>query len=122
MTLYNIFAETAPGQTRVGFFDSADMVQEVWLCRNDQPDLMGTVHQARIGQVFAGQNRARGLLADGTAISIRLPKVGREAIVAGAVVVVTIVAPPRHGKAWQAVPGARVVTTPLVLLPRRRRV
>ena len=117
MTLYNIFAETAPGQTRIGFFDMAGMIQHVWLCRDDQLDLIGEVHQARIEQVFSNQNRAQGRLADGTVISIKLPKNPPPAIVAGAVIVVTIVSAPRHGKAWQAVLDARVVSSTLVLLP-----
>ena len=58
MTSYKIFAETAPGQTRIGFFDAAGLVQHVWLCRDDQPDLIGSVHRARIEQLFANQNRA----------------------------------------------------------------
>ena len=117
MNRCNIFAEIAPGQTRIGFFDAAEVIQDVWLCRDDQPDLTGSVHQARVEQVFAGQNRARARLADGTPISIKLPKTGRAAVSAGAVVVVTIIAPPRHGKAWQAVQDARLVGAALVLLP-----
>ncbi|MGB1683847.1 MAG: hypothetical protein ACPHDN_01380, partial [Candidatus Puniceispirillaceae bacterium] len=117
MTSYKIFAETAPGQTRIGFFDAAGIVQHVWLCRDDQPDLIGSVHQARIEQLFANQNRAQGRLADGTAISIRLPKNHRSAVAVGAVAVVTITAAPRHGKAWQAVLDARLVTATMVLLP-----
>ena len=117
MNRYDIFAEIAPGQTRIGFFDVAGIIQDVWLCRDDQPDLTGSVHQARVEQVFTGQNRARGRLADGTPISIKLSKTGRAAISAGVVVVVTIIAPPRHGKAWQAVLGARLVAATLVLLP-----
>ena len=119
MTPYKIFAETAPGQTRVGFFDRGGMIQHIWLCRDDQPDLIGTVHQARIEQVFANQNRAKGRLVDGTVISIKLPKNPPFAIVTGAVVVVTIIAAPRHNKAWQAVLYARIVTAALVLLPGR---
>ena len=103
MTSYKIFAETAPGQTRIGFFDAVGIVQHVWLCRDDQPDLIGSVHRARIEQLFANQNRAQGRLADGTAISIRLPKNHRSAVAVGAFSVVTITAAPRHGKAWQAV-------------------
>lgn len=114
---YNIFAETAPGQTRIGFFDMVGMVQHVWLCRDDQLDLIGEVHQARVEQVFSNQNRAQGRLADGTVISIKLPKNPPSAILAGAVIVVTIVAAPRHGKAWQAVLNARLVSSTLVLLP-----
>ena len=117
MMPYQIFAENAPGQTRVGFFDRAGVIQHVWLCRDDQPDLIGAVHQARIEQVFANQNRAQGRLADGTVISIKLPKNPPPAVLAGAVIVVTIVAAPRHGKAWQAVPDARLVSATLVLLP-----
>lgn len=117
MNRYDIFAEIAPGQTRIGFFDAAGIIQDVWLCRDDQPDLTGSVHQARVEQVFAGQNRARGRLADGTSISIKLPKTGRAVVSAGAVAVVTIIAPPRHGKAWQAVLDARLVAAALVLLP-----
>jgi Ribonuclease G/E len=117
MTSYKIFAETAPGQTRIGFFDAAGIVQHVWLCRDDQPDLIGSVHQARIEQLFANQNRAQGRLVDGTAISIRLPKNHRSAVAVGAVAVVTITAAPRHGKAWQAVLDARLVTATMVVLP-----
>ena len=117
MMPYKIFAETAPGQTRIGFFGRAGVIQHVWLCRDDQPDLIGTVHQARIEQVFANQKRAQGRLVDGTVISIKLPKKPPTAVTAGAVIVVTIVAAPRHGKAWQAVLDARLVSATLVLLP-----
>ena len=55
MNRYDIFAEIAPGQTRIGFFDAAGIIQDVWLCRDDQPDLTGSVHQARVEQVFAGK-------------------------------------------------------------------
>ena len=72
MMMYKIFAETAPGQTRIGFFDWKGIIQDVWLCRDDQPDLIGAVHQARIEQVFANQKRAQGRLVDGTVISIKL--------------------------------------------------
>ena len=84
---------------------------------DDQPDLIGAVHQARIEQVFANQNRAQGRLVDGTVISIKLPKNPPSAVAAGAVIVVTIVAAPRHGKVWQAVLNARLVSATLVLLP-----
>ena len=116
MMPYEIFAEKAPGQTRVGFFDALGMIQQVWLCRDDQPDLTGAVHQARIEQVFANQKRAQGRLVDGTEISIKSQNPPL-ALVAGAVVVATIVAAPRHGKSWQAVLGARLVSATLVLLP-----
>ena len=95
MMPYKIFVETAPGQTRVGFFDRAGVIQHVWLCRDDQPDLIGAVHQARIEQVFANQNRAQGRLADDTQISIKLPKNPPSDIAPGAIIVVTIVASPR---------------------------
>ena len=117
MSKFKIFAEAGPGQTRVGVFDRAGVIQHLWLCRDDQPDLIGSVHQARIEQVFFNQNRAKGRLADGTVISIRLPKNPPSALEIGAVFVVTIVAAPRHGKAWQAVLDARLVTATLVLLP-----
>ncbi len=117
MMPYKIFAEIAPGQTRVGFFDRAGTIQHVWLCRDDQPDLIGTVHQARIERVFTNQNRAQGRLIDGTSISVKLKKNPPSAITTGVVVVVTIVAAPRHDKAWQAVLDARLATAILVLLP-----
>jgi ribonuclease G len=79
--------------------------------------LIGSVHQARIEQLFANQNRAQGRLLDGTAISIRLPKNHWSAVAVGAVAVVTITAAPRHGKAWQAALDARLVAATLVVLP-----
>jgi len=117
MTVFHIFAETAPGQTRLGFFDEAGRITDLWLCRDDEPDLTGTVHHARIEQIFAKQNRARGRLADGTSISLKLPKTNPPVTASGDIAPVTIVAAPRHGKAWQAVFGARLVSAALVLLP-----
>ena len=52
MMPYKIFAETAPGQTRVGFFDGTGIIQNVWVCQDGQPNLIGAVHQARIEQVL----------------------------------------------------------------------
>ena len=83
MMTYKIFAEIAPGQTRVGFFDRTGTIQHLWLCRDDQPDLIGAVHQARIEQVFTNQNRAQGRLEDGTVVSIKLPKNPPSAITRG---------------------------------------
>jgi len=119
MMTYKILVETAPGQTRLAFCDAAGDIQDLWHYRHDQPDLIGSVHLARIEQVFAAQNRARARLADDTLVSLRLRKNDDIAatVVTGAVVAVTISAAPRHGKAWQAVLGARLISAAMVLLP-----
>ena len=119
MITYEIFAEIAPGQTRVGFFDKNGKIQDLWLCRDDQPDLIGSVHQVRIEQVFTSQNRACGKVFSNKPVSIKLPKNESLGITSGSIAVITIIAAPRHGKAWQAVFGARIVTPTVLLLPGR---
>ena len=111
-----LFYEKAPGQDRLGFLGPDDRLLEIWFDSLHRPNLMGNVYQARIDRVFLSQNRAMASLKNGELISLRLRKNDRQAVIAGAVLPVTIVAAPRHGKPWQASVGARLVTEKMVLL------
>ena len=111
-----LFHEKAPGQDRLVFLGPDDELLEIWFDALHRPNLMGSVHQARIDRVFPSQNRATASLKNGEVISLRLRKNDRRAVIVGAIVPVTIVAAPRHGKPWQALVGARIVTDKMVLL------
>ncbi|MDC3234910.1 ribonuclease E/G [Candidatus Puniceispirillum sp.] len=111
-----LFHEKAPGQDRLVFLGPDDELLEIWFDALHRPNLMGSVHQARIDRVFASQNRAMASLKNGELISLRLRKNDRRLVIVGAILPVTIVAAPRHGKPWQALVGARLVTDKMVLL------
>ncbi|MBT6122223.1 MAG: hypothetical protein HOH48_02535 [Candidatus Puniceispirillum sp.] len=126
-TVTHIYFDEAPGQTRVVFIRGndkgvlalqdvmPDTIVEIWHRRWDMPSLIGTVHFARIEQLFIAQNRATAQLHDGTAISVRLRAKDRPA--SGDIRAVTITAAPREDKSWQAVLGARLVSPYGILLP-----
>jgi Ribonuclease G/E len=111
-----LFHEKAPGQDRLVFLGAADELLEIWFDTLHRPNLMGSVHHARIDRVFSSQNRAMASLKNGEVISLRLRKNDRRLVIVGAILPVTIVAAPRHGKPWQALVGARLATDKMVLL------
>ena len=123
----HIYLDEAPAQTRVAFIcgqtdaglDAYDVtpnaIVEIWHRRWDTPSLIGTVHIARIEQVFGAQNRATAHLHDATVVSIRLRTKDRPK--PGDLAAITITAAPRQGKPWQAVLGARLVSRYGILLP-----
>ncbi|MGB2016213.1 MAG: hypothetical protein ACPHWV_02590, partial [Candidatus Puniceispirillum sp.] len=123
----HIYLDEAPGQTRVAFIrgkadaglDAHDVtpnaIVEIWHRRWDTPSLIGTVHIARIEQVFGTQNRATAHLHDATTVSIRLR--AKDQPKPGELQAITITAAPRQGKPWQAVLGARLVSRYGILLP-----
>ena len=111
-----LFHEKAPGQDRLGFLGPDDQLLEIWFDALHRPNLMGDVHQARIDRVFSSQNRAMASLKNGEVISVRLRKNDWRLVFVGAILPVTIIAAPRHGKPWQALVGARLVTDKMVLL------
>lgn len=109
-----LLVESSPGQIRALLYE-AGRVAEAWHEFAHDPDLTGSVHRVRIDRVFASQNRATAHLADGAAISIRTSRHDR--LATGDIAPVTIIAAPREGKPWQAVPGARLAGRNIVLLP-----
>ncbi|ADE39557.1 ribonuclease E/G [Candidatus Puniceispirillum marinum] len=123
----HIYVDEAPGQTRVAFIcgkpkgvldDYAvtpDSIYEIWHRRWDVPTFLGTVHLARVEQVFTTQNRATARLYDDTSVSVRLR--AKDRLKPGDVRPITITAAPREDKAWQAVLGARLVSRYGILLP-----
>ena len=109
-----LLVESSPGQIRALLYE-AGRVAEAWHEFAHEPDLTGSIHRARIERVFASQNRATARLADGAAISIRTSRHDR--LASGDIAPVTIIAAPREGKPWQAIPGARLAGRNIVLLP-----
>ncbi len=109
-----IWIETEPEKTRVMFL--ADKIAvEIWHEFTATPSRIGEVHKLKIDQVFCGQNRATARLEDGTPVSLRV--MPRDKLQAGQRVTATIIAAPRQGKSRQAVIGARLAGTHVVLLP-----
>lgn len=123
----HIYVDEAPGQTRVAFICgkpkgvldayavTPDSIYEIWHRRWDVPTFLGTVHLARVEQVFTTQNRATARLYDDTSVSVRLR--AKDRLKPGDVRPITITAAPREDKAWQAVLGARLVSRYGILLP-----
>jgi len=109
-----ILIETSPGQSRALYLVDGSVV-EAWHDFHHTPDLTGRVYRARTDRVFPAQNRATATLKDGTAISVRMTRHDR--LKAGETATVTLVAAPREAKPWQAVTGARLAGTNIVLLP-----
>ncbi len=109
-----VWIVTGHEMTRVMFLVAGTVV-EIWHEFIAMPNRIGEVHLLKLDQIFGGQNRATARLADGTPISLRITP--RDKLQAGNLTIATIVAAPRQGKSWQAVVGARLVGTHLVLLP-----
>ena len=104
------------GQKIVGqkiLFWQDGQVVEIW--HGEHASRIGTIHAIRIDRLFAAMGRATGKLDDGRVVSVRIGK--RDGVEVGQIVVVTITAAPRDGKAWQATIGARLVSENFVFLP-----
>jgi hypothetical protein len=109
-----IWIATGPEMTRVMFL-AGDVVVEIWHDFAAAPSRIGEVHQLKIDQAFAGQNRATARLEDGTPVSLRLTP--RDRPQPGQRITATIIGAPRQDKPWQGVVGARLVGAHVVLLP-----
>ena len=116
LAVTKLFHEIAPGQTRLGFFGKDDRLLDLWFDPLHRPNLIGSVHHIRIERVFPNQNRATGRLDDGVQVSVRLRKADAAVAIAGAVLPMTVTAAPRHGKPWQAIIGAQLASTCMILL------
>ena len=109
-----VVIDRGPGRDRAILLQDGRVV-EVLADYSHAPNRIGSIHRARIDRVVKDQNRAFATLADSTGVSIRLGKSDR--LKPGELQTITIIAAPRHDKAWQAVPGARIISANLILLP-----
>jgi len=109
-----IWIDSSPGMDRVLFL-AAGRAVEIWHEFAHAPTRVGEVHRLRIDQIFAEQNRATARLEDGTLVSLRLTQ--RDKAAAGQLVDATIIAAPRQQKPHQAIMGARLAGSFIVLLP-----
>lgn len=109
-----VLIDIAPGQTRAMLMEG-EAVIEAWQDQMHAPDLTDSVHHVPVDRVFSAQGRATARLVDGTPVSVRIGR--RDAVEAGQLATITIIAAPREDKPWQAVIGARLVGRDLVLLP-----
>ena len=109
-----VVIDRGPGRDRAILLQDGRVV-EVLADYSHAPNRIGSIHRARIDRVVKDQNRAFATLADGTDVSIRLGKSDR--LNPGELQTITVIAAPRHDKAWQAVSGARIISANLILLP-----
>ena len=109
-----VVIDRGPGRDRAILLQDGRVV-EVLADYSHAPNRIGSIHRARIDRVFKDQNRAFATLGDGTEVSIRLGKSDR--LKPGELQTITVIAAPRHDKAWQAVSGARIISANLILLP-----
>ena len=109
-----VVVDRGPGRDRAILLQDGCVV-EVLADYSHAPNRIGSIHRARIDRVVKGQNRAFATLGDGAAVSIRIGKSDR--LNPGELQTITIIAAPRHDKAWQAVTGARIISANLILLP-----
>ena len=112
-----VVIDRGPGRDRAILLQDGRVV-EVLADYSHAPNRIGSIHRARIDRVVKDQNRAFATLADSTEVSIRLGKSDR--LNPGDLQTITIIAAPRHDKAWQAVSGARIISANLILLPGQR--
>lgn len=124
MSNITVWRDDCPGLSRVLFWANnrgraIPAVAEVWHEFTHAPSRLGSVHWARITRIFETQNRMVLSLADDTIVNCRIAK-GRAPAPAGGIVLITITAPPRETKPYQAMVGARLVSSLFVLLPGQR--
>lgn len=116
-----VWRDDGPGLSRLlfcaeGGASDSPAIDEIWHEFAHAPSLVGAVHRARITQIFSAQNRMVLTLIDGTPVNCRIAKGAAPAAI-GDVITITITAPPREGKPYQAMVGARLVSCWFVLLP-----
>ena len=105
--------ETSP--SKIAIMYSGKLVEFLSILPSDIPQI-GSVHIARIQQIFKQHKLANAQLEDGTKISLRI---SNEQLLTGSLVPVTITAEPWDNKPARAVLGAELTGRYVILLPRK---
>ena len=104
--------KTSP--SKIAIMYSGKLVEFLSILPSDIPQI-GSVHIARIQQIFKQHKLANAQLEDGTKISLRI---SNEPLITGSLVPVTITAEPWDNKPARAVLGAQLMGRYAILLPR----
>ena len=109
----NIFADDQHNPNKIAILENGNLVEFLTILKPQIPKI-GSVHIARINQVFRQHKLATGMLEDGIPISVRLSK---EKLHTGALVLVTITSEPWELKPARATLGAQLAGRYVILLP-----
>ena len=111
----NIFADDERNPSKIAILENGNLVEFLTILKPEIPEI-GSVHIARIHQVFRQHKLATAILEDGIQISVR---VSSEKLHPGALAVVTITSEPWALKPARAILGAQLAGKYVILLPRQ---
>ena len=109
----NIFADDEHNPSKIAILENGKLVEFLTILKPEIPEI-GSVHIARIYQVFRQHKLATAVLEDGTQISVRLSS---EKLNPGALALVTITSEPWSLKPARAILGAQLAGKYVILLP-----
>ena len=109
----NIFADDEHNPSKIAILENGNLVEFLTILKPEIPEI-GSVHIARIYQVFRQHKLATAMLEDGTQISVRLTS---EKLYPGALALVTITSEPWAFKPARAILGAQLAGKYVILLP-----
>ena len=109
----NIFADDEHNATKIAILENGNLVEFLTILKPEIPEI-GSVHIARIYQVFRQHKLATAMLQGGTPISVRLSS---EKLHTGALALVTITSEPWELKPARAILGAQLAGRYVILLP-----
>lgn len=109
----SIFADDEHNPSKIAILENGKLVEFLTILKPEIPEI-GSVHIARIYQVFRQHKLAKAVLEDGTQISVRLSS---EKLHPGALALVTITSEPWDLKPARAILGAQLAGKYVILLP-----
>ena len=109
----NIFADDEHNPSKIAILENGNLVEFLTILKPEIPEI-GSVHIARIYQVFRQHKLATAMLEDGIQISVRLSS---EKLHPGALALVTITSEPWALKPARAILGAQLAGKYVILLP-----
>ena len=110
-----LILDDATKPSKIAIMHAGKLVELLSLLPSDIPQI-GSVHIARIQQIFKQHKLANAKLEDDTKISLRISS---EQLLTGSLVPVTITAEPWDNKPARAVLGAQLTGRYVILLPRK---
>ena len=113
-----IFTDDEYSPSKVAIFKNGNLVEFLCLLGPEVPQL-GSIHIAKIHQVFRQHGLATAEIENGSKISVRL---SNEKVSPGELVTVTISSEPRDGKPARGVLGAQLAGKNVILFPGNKNV
>ena len=109
----NLFVDDRHSPSKIAIMENGNLVEFCSILRSEIPQI-GSVHIARIRQVFRQHKLATAELENGTAISVRLSS---EKLFSGSLALITITSEPWESKPARAILGAQLAGRYVILLP-----